>query len=154
MKVPIRLLASPTERPHWAGLDAICGFCSGTAYDVWTKKATASACRNRLPGGVALRHIRVVARRIRAPIPGISSVPVIASGWMVIVGPTPSATPPPAAEGGNHDKPAVEAMLMKSPIMEFAKMAVMEPMKFAKARMKSAAVECWESGMESATVEC
>ena len=83
-----------------------------------------------------------------------TAVPVIASGWIVIVGPTPSAAPPLAAEGRNHDKPTVEAVVVKSPVVEFAKMAVVEPVKFAKARMKSAAVECWESGMQSATVEC
>jgi hypothetical protein len=50
--------------------------------------AQASASRNRLPAGVALRHIRIVACRIPTVIPGLRgvglAVAIIAIVWGVI----------------------------------------------------------------------
>ena len=109
-----------------------------------------------------MRHIGVVARRIRAiiPVTCMRSVAVIASAWRII-GPTPSAAPPPAAEGGNHDKSTAEARVTKEPrvmkearVTKEAKVMKSAVMEFAKpAVMKSAAVKCRKSGMESTTVE-
>src|SRR6516162_9815048 len=55
-----------------------------------------SARRNRLPSGVALCHVGVVARRIGAviPIAGVGSGPVVAAVWVIVIGPAPSAAPP------------------------------------------------------------
>ena len=131
-----------------------------------------SARRNRLPSGVALCHVGVVARRIGAiiPIAGVGSGPVVATVWVIVVGPAPSTTPP-AAEGGDDNKSTAEALVIKSAkfaeSVEFAKMAIVEAagmkfmkpwlkragMKFVQSGVKPAAVEAEKSGVKSAAME-
>src|SRR6516164_6110899 len=134
-----------------------------------------SARRNRLPSGVALCHVGVVARRIGAviPIAGVGSGPVVATVWVIVVGPAPSAAPPlwvivigpapsaapPAAEGGDDNKSTAEAVVIKSvefaESLEFAKMAVVEAagMKFMKPWLKRADMKFVQPGMKPAAME-
>jgi len=134
-----------------------------------------SARRHRLPSGVALCHVGVVARRIGTviPIAGVGSGPVVAAVWVIVIGPTPSAAPPPrvivigpapstappSAEGGDDNKSAAEAVVIKSvefaESVEFAKMAVVEAasMKFMKPWLKRAGMKFVQPGMKPAAME-
>jgi hypothetical protein len=61
--------------------------------------AQASARRNGLPSRITLRHIRVVACRIRAVVPGLASVRLVVVVETVVRVVSPSqtvGTPPPA----------------------------------------------------------
>src|SRR5215469_2357734 len=83
---------------------------------------------------ISASHVGVVTWRIGAviPIAGVGSGPVVATVWVIVVRPAPSAVPPlwvivigpapstapPAAEGGDDNKSTAKAVVIKS--VEFA----------------------------------
>jgi hypothetical protein len=112
-----------------------------------------SAGRNRLPAGIALRHIRVIARRIGAVIPDLGgvglAVVIIAIVWRVI-------PPIGICEPSTEEKPVIAKSIAAEPAIVKSipvEPAPVEPAPVKPAPVKPAPVKPAKSGVESATVE-
>src|SRR5436309_6873260 len=116
------------------------------------ERIRASASRDRLPAGIALRHIRVISGRIPAIVPSLRggglAVVIIAIVWVVI-------PPIGVCEHSTEEKPviaksiAAEPAIVKSIPVEPALMepALMEPASMKPA--KSAPVHTAEAAVKS-----
>ena len=101
-----------------------------------------SAGRDHLPAGIALRHIRVIARGIGAVIPSLRGVGlaivIIAIVWII--------TPPGVCERSTEEKPAIMETIVIEPAI--VKSIPLEPLPVKSG--KSAAVERAPATVETA----